>query len=397
MAAVVSEHAAALAAQIERDRDLLTTRWLERVRERHGASRSSSRPELLDSLPEYLTHLSAALRRGGALAEGADDATRPIVGVAGEHGGQRYRHGFDVRAVVVEYGILLDVLFERFIEVGLHLDVYEARLLVRELSLGIAAAVEQFSAEREADIRASHEALKQAQAYEQQLLGIVSHELRNPLAIILACADLAGRCKTLSAAAGRALQRLRANAERAVRLIGDLLDFTQARVLGQMPVRPEPVDMQELVRAAVEEAALTHPDRRVEQRGETGPLPGRWDRDRVAQALANLLDNALKFSPPGSTVTVEARAEDGQVCVAVHNGGPAIAPERLAAVFEPFEREGPAVSARQSLGLGLHISRQIARAHRGDLTARSAAGAGTTFTLTLPRGEPSPGDPIAAR
>jgi len=226
--------------------------------------------------------------------------------------------------------------------------------------------------------------LLQARERERELIGVVSHDLRNPLAVILACADLAMRGKALPPGAERALQRLRGSAERALRLIGDLLDFTQARSLGQLRVKPAAHDMQEILRTAVEEASLTHPRRKVEQRGESGPLTGCWDRDRVAQVLANLLDNALKFSPPDSVVTVEAHADRGGLRIAIQNWGRPIPPDRLASVFEPFQRADPTASARVSLGLGLYISQRIALAHGGGLEASSTAERGTTFTLRLP-------------
>lgn len=232
--------------------------------------------------------------------------------------------------------------------------------------------------------------LLQAREREREILGVVSHDLRNPLTVILACADLAMRGKALPAGAERALHRLRDSTERALRLIGDLLDFTQARTLGQMRVKPAAHDMQEIIRTAVEEASLTRPGRKIEQRGESRPLPGRWDRDRVAQVLANLLDNALKFSQPDSVVAVEAHADREGIRIAVHNWGHPIPPDRLAWTFEPFQRADPTASARVSLGLGLYISRQIALAHRGSLEATSSAERGTTFTLTLPWLCPSP-------
>jgi PAS domain S-box-containing protein len=230
----------------------------------------------------------------------------------------------------------------------------------------------------------TEEMLLQARERERELIGVVSHDLRNPLAAVLAYADLAMRAKPLPLGAERSLHRLRGSAERALRLLGDLLDFTQARTLGQLRVKPAAHDMQELLRIAVQEASLTHPHRRIEQRGESGPLAGRWDGDRVVQVLANLLDNALKFSPPDSVVTVETHSDGEGVRIAIHNWGDPIPPDRLASVFEPFQRADPTVSARVSLGLGLYISRQIALAHGGRLDADSSAERGTTFTLTLP-------------
>ncbi|MCY1009453.1 HAMP domain-containing sensor histidine kinase [Nannocystis pusilla] len=288
--------------------------------------------------------------------------------------------------MVDEYTLLLDVLFDLFAETEGRLDVEVLRVLIHVASMGVAAAVEQFSTEREADVKSAQEALLKAHEYEAQLIGVVSHDLRNPLTIIVHCAELMLRTEHLPAPACRQLQRLRGATDRAMRLIGDLLDFTQARNQGRIPVKPVAVDMRLLLRQVIEEAMLTHPGRTIERAGPDVRMVGRWDPDRIAQVLTNLLDNALKFSPADSLVRVESDLAADRVIVAVHNRGEPIPPERLASVFEPFQRADPDANPRASLGLGLYISRQLAQAHGGDLTVESSAEAGTRFTLTLPRG-----------
>jgi len=388
--ATSSQQAHALAERLERDRPLIIQKWVERVHRRHVDRQELPIFELVDSLPEFLASLADALGRDLPRDAVDVDEPRPAAEVARQHGTERYRHGFDIRAVVDEYTVLIDVLFDHFAESQYSLDLDELRVISHAISVGIAAAVDQFSAERDAAIQASHAELLQAREYERQLIGVVSHDLRNPLAIILNCADVMMHGKGLGDLALKSLGRLRTNAERALRLIGDLLDFTQERSLGRIPIKPADADMQELVREAVEEAAMMHPRRTIECAGETAAIAGRWDRDRIAQVLTNLLDNALKFSPLGSSVRVEVGADAERVTVAVHNWGPPIPPDRLGSVFEPFQRVDPTASARVSLGLGLHISREIALAHCGSLDAESSAAAGTTFTLILPRVCPAP-------
>ncbi|MDC0669197.1 sensor histidine kinase [Nannocystis radixulma] len=380
-----SQQAHALAEQLERDRQVIIARWVERMRQRHVGRQPLPTLELVDSLPEFLARVAEALRLGLPSDEHDAEVTQPTAEVAREHGMHRYRHGFDVRAVVEEYTILLDVLLDYLAEQQYRLELPELRAILRMVSVGVAAAVDQLTAERDTAVQASHAELLQAREYERQLIGVVSHDLRNPLAIILNCAAIMMRGQGLSELSVRSLQRLRNNAERAVRLIGDLLDFTQERSLGRMPVRPADCDMQQLIREAIEEAALTHPGRTIDQSGEMGAIAGHWDRDRVAQVLTNLLDNALKFSPLDSRVSVDVDADEEQVTVAVHNWGAPIPPERLGSVFEAFQRADPTAPARVSLGLGLHISREIARSHGGSLDVDSAADRGTTLTLTLPR------------
>ncbi|PCC69242.1 Signal transduction histidine kinase [Nannocystis exedens] len=381
-----SQQAHVLAERLERDRQAIIDRWLNRVQARRLAGRSMPTPELVDNLPAFLDQLAAALRRGASDDERAGgDAPTPTTQEAREHGTQRYRHGLDIRAVVDEYASLLDVLFDLFAETEPSLDVDNSRVLVHAVSTGLAAAVDQFSREREADVEAAQEALLKAREYERQLIGVVSHDLRNPLAVIVHCAELIHRTPHLAGSVCRPLGRLRSSAERALRLIGDLLDFTQERNQGRIPVKPAAADLRLLLRQVIDEATLIHPCRAVERAGPDVRMLGWWDPDRIAQVLTNLLDNAFKFSPPDSVVRVAWDMTDDEAKVSVHNWGDPIPPERLGSVFEPFQRADPDANARVSLGLGLHISRQIALAHRGNLTVESSAEAGTCFTLTLPR------------
>lgn len=225
------------------------------------------------------------------------------------------------------------------------------------------------------------EALEDAVRVREDVLGIVGHDLKNPLNAISVAVQMLQRRQSLPPELAQLVVRIASAAERARRLISDLLDFTQARV-GSLPVTLGPVALHEVARAVVEEAALAHPDREV-RHVALGEASGRWDAARVAQALTNLLTNALQYSPPGTPVTVTSRAVDGEVLVEVHNTGAPIPPELFPALFEAYRRgrrnEGG------NLGLGLFVTRQIARAHGGDVEVRSSEGEGTTFTLRLPR------------
>jgi signal transduction histidine kinase len=114
------------------------------------------------------------------------------------------------------------------------------------------------------------------------------------------------------------------------------------------------------------------------------PLPlVRGDRDRLRQVLTNLLDNAVKYSPAGEEVEVEALAENGRISVEVRDRGPGVAPEHQALIFEKFGRVS-GEHAKPGTGLGLFIARSIAQAHGGSLEVHSRPGRGAAFTLELP-------------
>jgi signal transduction histidine kinase len=110
------------------------------------------------------------------------------------------------------------------------------------------------------------------------------------------------------------------------------------------------------------------------------------DGDKLRQILINLFGNALKFTPAGGTISIDVKPTPSEVAISVADTGIGIADEDQERVFEPFTQAGKALDVRdQGVGLGLAISRQLARAMRGDLRVTSTLGAGSTFTLTLPR------------
>jgi signal transduction histidine kinase len=251
---------------------------------------------------------------------------------------------------------------------------------------GSIVAVAQGLADRAAiaiDNARLYQEAREAVRVREDVVAIVSHDLRNPLnAISLSASSLIKR-EELDDRTAKAATRIYSAADRAHRLIRDLLDFTQARV-GGIPVSPRPVAPGELARQVLEEVQSASPERRLELRVET-ELPVEVDPDRLAQVMANLMGNAVQHSPAGTPVRVEVREEGEGVLFAVHNEG-TIPSDQLPVLFEPFHRgRETRTRAGGSLGLGLFISRQIVEAHGGRITVRSEPEEGTTFTVWVPR------------
>jgi signal transduction histidine kinase len=146
-------------------------------------------------------------------------------------------------------------------------------------------------------------------------------------------------------------------------------------------VEVRPADLVPLVRRAVAELAAVHPAREI-RLAAPDAVPVAADPDRLGQVLSNLVGNALQHSPPDARVSVEVDEIAGAVEIDVHNEGPPIRAELLGEIFEPFRRGGAGEGG--SLGLGLFIVREVVRAHGGEVTVRSTAGSGTTFTVRLP-------------
>ncbi len=224
--------------------------------------------------------------------------------------------------------------------------------------------------------------------FERQLIGVVSHDLRNPLsAILLATAALVRR-EELDERTLKSVIRIQSSAERATRLVKDLLDFTQARLGGGIRIERRPADLHTLTRSVLEEVEAAYPGREMQVRSQ-GNGRGEWDPDRLAQVVQNLVTNALKYSPEGTPVQVVTRGEDGQVVLSVHNQGVPIPLERRQHLFEPMQRATADVDkAGRSVGLGLYIVKHIVDAHGGTIEVRSSESEGTTFTVRWPRTSP---------
>jgi sigma-B regulation protein RsbU (phosphoserine phosphatase) len=219
--------------------------------------------------------------------------------------------------------------------------------------------------------------------FAEQMIGIVSHDLRNPLASILLGTALLSRGE-LSESQQRTLNRVTSSTERANRLIADLLDFTQARLGGGLSVTLEAIDLHEAVAQAVDELQHVHAGRQLVH-GARGEGRCVADANRLAQVVGNLVSNAMAYGRPDAPVTVTSTLEGPSSSLAVHNEGSPIPDALQASIFEPMTRGSGGHSPKRSVGLGLYIVREIAKAHGGTATLSSSERAGTTFTVTFPR------------
>lgn len=256
---------------------------------------------------------------------------------------------------------------------------YERELLLQRRRAEELAAQH---ARDEQELAAARAQAEDRALFAEQLVGMVSHDIRNPLSVIHMSAVLLERgadARQQQAAVervGRAVQRVQ-------HLIGDLLDFTQAKLGSGLAVRQEDTDLRQLVVDAVGELSVAFP--RLELRhAHAGDSRCRADPHRIEQAIGNLVANAATHGDPARPVTVRSEVA-GDLCrVTVHNHGQPIPPALVSRLFEPMVR-GAGAGASEGVGLGLFIVRAIARAHGGDVQARSTAEEGTTFSIEWPR------------
>jgi signal transduction histidine kinase len=216
-----------------------------------------------------------------------------------------------------------------------------------------------------------------------EVLGVVAHDLRNPLHLIRITTEMMLESELSAAAREQMLKRCIRATEQMNRLIEDLLDATHIETAG-LRLDLAPIDVRELMAQVNEAYRPLAQERRVawEVSGAEAPLSVSMDASRVLQAVGNLVGNALKFTPPGGRVAVWASATPHEVAIEVSDTGPGISPEAIDRLFEPFWQ---AATDRRGVGLGLTIARGIAEAHQGRIDIKSALGNGSTFRLILPR------------
>jgi len=232
-------------------------------------------------------------------------------------------------------------------------------------------------------VESMHRARSRAEAAgssREQVLQIVAHDLRNPLVAIGLSAEALRRTAS-GEDVDRHIERIDRAVARMETMIGDLVDVTgiEHQTLAVTPRREavEPI-LRETAEAYMPQAERRHITLEVER--PPPELVLALDRARIVQLLGNLIGNALKFTPEGGRVAVRVLTQEREVRFEVADTGPGIPPESVKHIFEPYWK-----GAGNGTGLGLYIARGIVRAHRGDLSVKTAPGAGATFFFTLPR------------
>jgi len=229
----------------------------------------------------------------------------------------------------------------------------------------------------------AEEELRRNAVFQHQLVGIVSHDIRSPVSAIIGWAHLLRGDSTEEEVQDGA-QRILRSAARIERLTKKLLDLTEARLGRGIPVLFQRVNIHEVAERIVDEVRAGHPERSITL-DTSGDGDGLWDGDRLGQVMSNLLENALKYSPPGTPVRMSVHGDGRWVELRVHNAGKPIDPGLLPEIFEPFRRGEQKPGAPRSLGLGLYIVRELVESHGGVIEAHSTEEAGTTFTVRLPQ------------
>ena len=370
---------------LNRNRDALIARCREKVAKR--PARRPTEQELMYGVPLFLDQLIEALRvqeRSGPSEAGkvsfALSAIHPtpspsdIGRTAAQHGNELLRKGFTLDQVVHDYGDLCQAVTEMAVEQGATVTADEFRLLNGCLDEAIADAITEFGRQRDQFVA------DDMTRTTNERLGYLAHELRNLIGnAMLAVATIKKGTVGISGATGALLDRS---------LIGlrDLVDRTlvEVKLTGGISERRERIDVAEFIAEMQVVTALEAAARDFEF--VVAPIDHglviEGDRQLLASALTNLLQNAVKFTRPHGRISLTARPERDRVLIDVQDECGGLADGAEETMFRPFEQLG---STRTGLGLGLPVSRRGVEANGGKLYVRSLPGVGCVFTIDLPR------------
>lgn len=308
-------------------------------------------------------------------ATGKDDESLGSDTAANAHGTDRAATGFSPIDVVSEFRALRASVLRLWSE-----------------------AQSQFSREDLEEVTRFNEAIDQQlvesmtrYAYDVEhakdlFLGVLSHDLRNPLGAIMMSATVMMTTEGPDWPQHKTAARILNAGTRMDGLIGDLVDFTRNRLGTGIPIVRSEMNMETICRQTVDEITAFHPRCTVNFKA-SGDLHGSWDSGRLSQALSNLCGNAFQHGSENDPIDVSVRGESDHVIVAVHNKGHRIPKNQLHDIFNPFKQVNPGSTKprdARSIGLGLYIVLAVVTAHEGTIDVESDE-RGTTFTLRLPR------------
>jgi two-component system, sensor histidine kinase and response regulator len=244
---------------------------------------------------------------------------------------------------------------------------------------------ENTAAQQALQLRAQNESLSAMDRMKDEFVALVSHELRTPLASILGYVEILREEGVSGPDAERCAEVIERNAQRLLRLVGDLQLLSQIQS-GKLAMEFRRADLADIAAHAVEELRPEAQRKHIDLALSVTAIPViSVDLMRIAQLLANLLSNAVKFTPDGGRVGVRLGSEGGQAVLAVSDTGVEIPAADQERIFERFYRT--AIVRRQEIpgtGLGLTITKAIVAAHNGTIAVESAEGRGSTFTIRLP-------------
>jgi signal transduction histidine kinase len=306
-------------------------------------------------------------------AQGRSDAdARRAVTAAQEHGAGRAESGFTVEEMVAEFRALRASVIHLWSREQGQANATDLQDMIR-FNEAIDQAIAESIAVYARDVKES----------KDRFLAILGHDLQTPLGAIITSTRF--MLDTGVAEPHRALVTgVERSARRMNRMVSDLLEFTRTRFGDSMPINPDDMDLGPVLRDVAAEVLASNPGLNIRV-DTSGDLNGRWDRERLTQALTNLVGNAAYHGDKSRPIDIRGARSDAEVVLSIHNEGPPIPEDEIPELFKPMKENAGGVSRdRRHLGLGLYIVERVANAHKGSVAVTSSRESGTTFTMRLP-------------
>jgi len=323
----------------------------------------------------HQTHWAPLMRMQGSVAEvkldlkNASEQTITLL-----LNGVRREHADGVYYELALFGMTDRDKYER--------EIVEARQRAEQL-LWEKTSAEAALQQAKVELDLAYEKSQQRAFFAEQMVAIASHDLKNPLTAIKMATDLLARGER-SSRDTELLGHIRQSSERAQRMIADLLDLALARVGRGIGITRRAVDLHQVIERSVNELRVAFPQAKLIH-VQMGAGLAEVDADRMDQLVGNLVANSVAYGDLGQPITVTSFLEGEMALLTVHNEGPAIPESSLGNLFEPMTRVSELDTDLRSVGLGLFIVREIAKAHGGDVVVSSTNERGTSFCVSFGR------------
>ena len=361
-----------LADFIRHNHDSIVTEWIAFARTRSPASDGMSKLALQDHVADILNFVATDLVSPQTKAEQVDkshgltEGGEPFRRSAAEiHAALRLADGFDIDQMVSEYRALRASVVKQWVaqhKVLASTDIEDLTRFNEAIDQAVTESVAHYT--------------KTINQSRNLFLGILGHDLRNPIGAASMAAKRMEQSGTSDPKQAKVVSEIVKTTDRATRILNDLLDLTRSSF---------GTDIESLCRDIADEFHGINENRLIEVKVEGDPV-GFWDSARMGQVLSNLMGNAIQHGDASSPVTVAISGKDPKdVIVTVHNFGTPIPPESQRMIFNSWMRGQITDGDNTHLGLGLYVAKLLVEAHGGEIQVASNDEQGTTFTVRLPR------------
>jgi signal transduction histidine kinase len=345
-------------------RDTVLAEWDQRVRATVKQAANLAEPILINTMPALYENIVEAVSYDSLRSSDGVAATT----VAAEHGNERARlTNYDLGCIVTEYQVLRSTIFDVLERNNVLLGQRDVHVINTAIDAIIREAATAF-------------ALVQG-AFRERFVAMLAHDLRNPLNVVQASADMIARSSDLNQIKNHAA-KIKQNIGRMDQMIRELLDVVVFEHDHRMQLTLSNFDVMDLVNPVCDQSTMLY-GARFKVIGKQ--VVGWWSRDMLTRALENLIGNAVKYGDKEQPITITVETAHGRMLLSVHNEGQAIPPDQLESVFHVFQRAKIAKGhSEHGWGLGLPFVRGVSESHGGSIGADSSAAAGTTFLIDIP-------------